>query len=100
LGSLNDIAAGKKNPGARAVLMAISQTMPVEFNLQIEDRKFSYLITATPISYDLVEQVEHQVPTPVEQVLDRFQANTLIVARDVSLVRESQEAKTHFLGTL
>jgi signal transduction histidine kinase len=95
---------------ARAILSAISQTMPVEFILDSRDRKSHYLFQAYPISFDLIEQVEGELcsPTPledatdskVEQVLDRFQANILVVAQDVTLVRESEEAKGHFLGTL
>src|SRR5207248_8840813 len=63
-----------------------------------DERKLSYLITAAPISIDLVEQVSHR--EPVEEVLERFQPNTLVLARDITIVRESQEAKSHFLGTL
>ncbi|MGZ3697071.1 MAG: sensor histidine kinase, partial [Bdellovibrionota bacterium] len=56
-----------------------------------------------PISYDLVEQVEHSFQggnVSVEDMFDRFQANTMILAQDVTLVKESQEAKSHFVGTL
>lgn len=85
---------------ADAILRAISQSMPVDFVLENEDRKNSYLIQAYPIAYDLIEQVEHSVQSPVEQILDRFQANMLVVAQDLTLVRESQDARGHFLATL
>jgi signal transduction histidine kinase len=90
----------RKHSGPKAILDAIARTMPVEFSLTQDERKLSYLITATPISFDLVEQIEHAVGSSVDQIMDRFQANTLVVARDVTIVRESQEAKSHFLGTL
>jgi signal transduction histidine kinase len=85
---------------ARAILASVSQTMPVEMEVEERDRKFYYLIQAYPISYDLIEQIEHSVKGSLEQILDRFQANTIVVAQDVTLVRESQEAKGHFLATL
>lgn len=90
----------RSNRCARAILASITQTMPVEMEIEDRDRKSYYLIQAYPISYDLIEQVEHSVKGPLEQVLDRFQANTIVVAQDVTLVRESQEAKGHFLATL
>lgn len=100
----NDVAGGGKpspaSRGARAVLEAVSRAIPVEFSLEGDERKRSYLIQAVPISFDLVEQVEHSVSGPISQVLERFQASTLVVAQDVTLVKESQDAKGHFLATL
>jgi signal transduction histidine kinase len=90
----------RSNRCARAILASITQTMPVEMEVEERDRKSYYLIQAYPISYDLIEQIEHSVKGPLEQILDRFQANTIVVAQDVTLVRESQEAKGHFLATL
>ncbi len=90
----------RSNRCARAILSSITQTMPVEMEIEERDRKSYYLIQAYPISYDLIEQIEHSVKGPLEQILDRFQANTIVVAQDVTLVRESQEAKGHFLATL
>jgi signal transduction histidine kinase len=90
----------RSNRCARAILASITQTMPVEMEIEERDRKSYYLIQAYPISYDLIEQIEHSVKGPLEQILDRFQANTIVVAQDVTLVRESQEAKGHFLATL
>jgi signal transduction histidine kinase len=90
----------RKASGPRAVLNAILRTMPVELTLVQDERKQSYLLTAKPISYDLVEKIEHSVVSTVDQVLERFQANTIVIARDVTIMREIQEAKSHFLGTL
>ncbi len=90
--------------GKEAVLSAVSQTIPVEFTLEAGDRKSYYLLQAYPISYDLIEEVEHSSGEPAEQiaerVLERFKADIMVVAQDVTLVRESQEAKSHFIGTL
>jgi signal transduction histidine kinase len=88
------------NRCAGAIVSAITQTMPVEMEIEERDRKSYYLIRAYPISYDLIERIEHSVKGPLEQILDRFQANIIVVAQDVTLVRESQEAKGHFLATL
>jgi signal transduction histidine kinase len=87
-------------PGARAVLSAISRSMPVEFSLDGPEGKSYFLIHAYPIDNDVIEQAEHSVGSPVDELLDRFQADMLVVAQDVTLVRESEEAKRHFLGTL
>jgi two-component system, NtrC family, sensor histidine kinase KinB len=86
-----------ESAGAHAVWLAVQQTIPVEFALKIHDRTFHYLIHAVQIPSDLIEQVEHAV-----QGADGagFQANTLVVAQDVTLVRDSQDAKSHFLATL
>jgi signal transduction histidine kinase/PAS domain-containing protein len=98
--SQSDTDDDRSNRCARAILSSITQTMPVEMEVEERDRKSYYLIQAYPISYDLIEQIEHSVKGPLEQILDRFQANTIVVAQDVTLVRESQEAKGHFLATL
>lgn len=85
--------------GVRAVLSAAQHTIPVEFELKTESRKQFYLLQSFPIPEELIERVEHSFDGPVES-LERWQANTLVVARDVTLVRESQEAKSHFIATL
>jgi signal transduction histidine kinase len=86
--------------GATAVRNAITRTIPVEFVLEEGDRKTYYLIQTYPIDNGVIEEAEHAVGAPLEEVLDRFQADTIVVAQDVTLVRESEEAKRHFLGTL
>lgn len=97
---LSEVRSDRKSRGIEAISKAVSQSLPVELTVDSDDRKFHYLVQAVPISYDVIEQVEYSLRSPVEQLLDRFQANTLVLARDMSLVRESQEAKGHFLATL
>jgi signal transduction histidine kinase len=95
-----NLANRKDLPASQAILSAISRTMPVEFNVEDGDRKTYYLIQTYPIENSVIEEAEHSVGSPIDQVLDRFQADTIVVAQDVTLVRESEEAKRHFLGTL
>jgi signal transduction histidine kinase len=89
------------NPGFKAILKSIQRTMPVEFEVEIEDqRKLHYLMRSYPITEEVIEQVEHAFDGPVDQLLDRWQANTLVIAQDITLVKEGQEAKGHFIATL
>jgi two-component system, NtrC family, sensor histidine kinase KinB len=86
----------KSEHGKQAILSAVTQSMPVEFQLETEEGNRYFLIQAYEISHDLIEQVDvHSISEA-----DEFQATTLVVAQDVTLVRESQEAKGHFLATL
>ncbi|MDR3607423.1 MAG: ATP-binding protein [Oligoflexia bacterium] len=85
---------------ARAIMCSQVQTMPVELVFEAADRTSYYLFQSHPISFGLIEQIEHDADASVGRVLDRFQADTLVVAQDVTIVRESQEAKRHFIGTL
>jgi NtrC-family two-component system sensor histidine kinase KinB len=86
----------KSEQGKQAILSAVTQSMPVEFQLETEEGNRYFLIQAYEISHDLIEQVDvHSI-----SAADEFQATTLVVAQDVTLVRESQEAKGHFLATL
>jgi signal transduction histidine kinase len=94
-------APNDRKTGAAAVFNTISRTMPVEFEVILPDqRKLHYLLQAYPISNEVIEQVEHAFESSSEQLLDRWQANIMVLATDVTLVKESQEAKRHFLGTL
>ena len=88
------------NRGAKAILTAIFQTMPVELSIESDDRKLYYLIQAFPISREILKKMDITSDEPLDQTLEEFDATTLIVAQDMTLVRESQEAKGHFLGTL
>ncbi|MBC7693197.1 MAG: hypothetical protein H7222_15640 [Methylotenera sp.] len=91
----------EKNTGFKAVLKSVQRTMPVEFEVEIEDqRKLHYLLRSYPITEEVIEQVEHAFDGPVEQLLDRWQANTLVIAQDITLVKEGQDAKGHFIATL
>jgi signal transduction histidine kinase len=83
--------------GMRAVLAAVQQTMPVEFSLETEDGKHHFLIQALPISHALIDRMGDLQTT---RVAGEFEATTIVVAQDVTIVKESQEAKGHFLATL
>jgi NtrC-family two-component system sensor histidine kinase KinB len=78
--------------GKDRVMAAINQSMPIEFSINLGETKRYYLIQAYPIS--------REYPVPHDFINDDFQANTIVVAQDVTIVRESQEAKGHFLATL
>jgi len=97
-----------KMSGLQAIAIAISRTMPVEFVLEQDERKSYYLIQAIPIPGDVLEQLDQGDRSRNEASggdeaadgIERFRPNALILAQDVTLVRESQDAKSHFLGTL
>jgi NtrC-family two-component system sensor histidine kinase KinB len=76
--------------GKSAIISAITQSMPLEYSIASEEGTRHFLIQSHQISQNLMEI----------RGLDEFQADTLVVAQDVTLVRESQEAKGHFLATL
>jgi len=84
----------------KSVKLAVCSSLPVDFVLSGDDRKLYYLFQAFPLSEDLIEEVEHSVGNSMERVLERFQANILVLAQNVTLVREGNEAKSHFLATL
>ena len=96
--------------GPRAVMDAVSRTIPVELVHQSGDRRAYYHVHSSRISFDVVQSVEHAIasggpggsdrPGGSDPLLEKFQATTLVVAQDVTLVRESQDAKSHFLATL
>ena len=89
-------------PGSQAVMTATSRTIPVEIEVKSgeDQRKLYYMLQSYPISEELIEKVEHSFNGPMEQLLDRWQATTLVLAQDVTIVQESREAKNHFLATL
>jgi signal transduction histidine kinase len=78
-----------ENSGAVAIRNALIRTMPVEYALEEGSRKIHFLISAFPIDADLLKTPHETIP-----------ADTIILAQDVTIVKESQEAKTHFLATL
>ncbi len=97
---LSDQTLKINSAGLRAVMKAVSCTLPVEFTLEVDERKFYYLIQSMPLSNEVIEEVESSVGSVMTRLWEEFQANTLVLAQDVTLVRESQEAKGHFLATL
>ncbi len=78
--------------GAGAVVKALTSSLPVEFVFQRKDRKQYFLVQSCPVAFDLkgVDKLQ----------LENVEPNLLILAQDVTLLKESQEAKAHFLGTL
>jgi NtrC-family two-component system sensor histidine kinase KinB len=82
----------KEKRGKDRIMAAINQSMPIEFSFSIGETKRYFLIQAFPIS--------REFPSFTGSVEDDFQANTIVVAQDVTIVKESQEAKGHFLATL
>jgi signal transduction histidine kinase len=97
LAQYQDLAGGK------AILKAVSRSMPAEFTRDEPNRKAYYMIQAYPLDNGVIEQAEPSLSdtsVATDALLERFQANMMIVAQDVTLVHESQEAKRHFLGTL
>ena len=98
---LAEIAKNPDHRGAKAVLESLGQTLPVEYALDGSDgRKLHYLIRSFPIGSDLLEEVEKHFNETADSVLERFQVDTIVLAQDVSIVHENQDAKSHFLATL
>jgi NtrC-family two-component system sensor histidine kinase KinB len=87
----------REKRGKDRVMAAITQSMPIEYSITVGDVKRYFLIQAYPISKDF--SVAQDIHSAIDSN-DDFQANTIVVAQDVSIVRESQEAKGHFLATL
>ena len=91
----------EKQVGIRAIKKSILRTLPVELEIQVEDnRTLHFLLHAYPISEEVIEQVAHSFDGVMEHLLDSWQANILVIAQDVTLVKEGQEAKGHFIATL
>ena len=87
--------------GVRAVAAAISRMMPVEFEFSDSNgRSAFYLVQSYPITVELIEQVEHSFDRRTSALMDSWAGNTIVIARDITLVHESREAKKHFLATL
>ncbi|HAR43080.1 MAG TPA: hypothetical protein DCS07_10710 [Bdellovibrionales bacterium] len=87
-----DIPDSPSARGAQSILSAISRSIPVEYTFSGNDRHYHYLIHAQPVRSD--EILAAQFST------EAVEPPMLVVAQDVTLVRESQEAKGHFLATL
>jgi signal transduction histidine kinase len=99
---LASVVKDERRNGVAVVLEAMSRSIPVEFELlSSEDQRSQYyLLQSFPIPQEVVEQVEHSLQGPLDDLMGRWQATTLVLAQDVTIVRESQEAKSHFIATL
>ncbi|OFZ19696.1 MAG: hypothetical protein A2X94_16710 [Bdellovibrionales bacterium GWB1_55_8] len=108
--AVNGKSMDTPNPAAlKAILNAVSRTLPVEFSLEVEDRAFHYLLQARPVLEPTLTDDEDAIAGEIDESADfdsdmsaseRARTVMMIVAQDVTLVRESQEAKSHFLATL
>ncbi len=82
----------------RAVMDSLSRTLPVEYFHQESQRKTCFLLQSRPVTPELLEIFS--LPNEnLHEELDEHQM-TIVVAQDVTLVHESQEAKGHFIATL
>ncbi len=82
----------KLTPGVEALIQALSSCFPAEFVLRGTDRIRYYLIQSQPLQLD---------PRSVDEISsDDLEPDVLVLAQDITLLKESQEAKIHFLGTL
>lgn len=88
------------SPGAAAVGAAMSQALPVEFVLHTEGRKSHYLLHSSPISDEVLRSVGGELGDSLSQVLDKWEPNVIVIAQDITYMREAEEAKGHFIGTL
>lgn len=77
----NDVP--RATPGIRVLGRALRSSLPHEMVFEDGVRKSHYLVQSFPLNSS-----------------DKAQPNTLVLAQDVTLLKESQEAKIHFLGTL
>lgn len=93
------------SPGLRTIANALKQSIPLDLEVELDlekGRKLYYLVQSYPVNEKAVEQIADLTAygDAGSNLLERWQADVLVVARDVTLVRESQEAKSHFLATL
>ena len=91
-------AQALEGSGADAILRSLASSLPIDFVLEGSGRKLHYLIRSCPVSLG-VEQVGMNGHRDDERRVDD-EAHQMILAQDVTLMRESEQAKSHFLGTL
>ncbi len=86
----------------QALQKAIHSNMPVNLEAEIDsDQRTSYLLQAYAIPPEMVSRVENELSrTAQDMELKPWKANWVVVARDLTLIKESQEAKMNFLATL
>jgi len=91
--------SGLNTEGLTAVKEAMGRALPVEFSLLRDGRRSTYFIQTIHLTDDFIRSIELSSIPDYARVLDRFSADTLVLAHDVTLIREGQEAKGHFLAT-
>ena len=86
----------------QALHKAIHSNMPVNLEAEIDsDHQASYLLQAYAIPPEMVSRVENEMSrTAQDMELKPWKANWVVIARDLTLIKESQEAKENFLATL
>ncbi len=86
----------------QALQKAIHSNMPVNLDAEVDsEHQASYLLQAYAIPPEMVSRVENEMSrTTQDMELKPWKANWVVVARDLTLVKESQEAKVNFLATL
>lgn len=80
---------------AESLTKAISRTIPVEFVFKGADGDFYFLVQAYPVMPEMNDEPAKEMAN-----LGHIQPDMMVVARDVTIVKESQEAKSHFIATL
>ena len=99
-------APAVESSGPRAIAEAVSRTIPTELAVTLGDDRKYYLIQASPVSFDLAETMESSLraasnlepndetgTAEINRMLQRFQANTLVVAQDVTIVRKARRPR-------
>lgn len=86
----------------QALQKAIHSNMPVNLDVEIDaEHRVNYLLQAYSIPPEMVSRVENEMPKSAHDMeLKPWRANWVVVARDLTLIKESQEAKVNFLATL
>lgn len=86
----------------QALQKAIHSNMPVNLESEIDsEHRASYLLQAYAIPPEMVSRVENEMSrTAQDMELKPWKANWVVIARDLTLIKESQEAKENFLATL
>lgn len=84
-------------PGGRdEIFSSAKSSIPVKYVLESEFERRYFLMESLPISAETLSRLS----VDVLQDQAKINATSLVIARDVTLMRESQEAREHFLGTI
>lgn len=100
-GTMDSLDAQASQPpvsGAEVVRRATMKTIPQEYAFEQDGRQVHYLISAIPLSQGFLQSISNEDGVPSELSAD--EPEVLVLAQNVTLVKESHEAKIHFLATL
>ena len=84
--------------GAEVVWRATARTIPQEYSFEQDGRHLHFLISAIPLSEGFLQSIPNEEGAAAETASG--EPEVLVLAQDVTLVKESHEAKIHFLATL